>query len=487
MRDHLTFILDRSAQQVRDIAPTTTLLQWLRREKRMTGSKEGCAEGDCGACTVVVGDLIDGGVRYRAVNACILFMGQLEGRLVLTIEHVRAADGTLHPVQQAIVDQHGSQCGFCTPGFVMSLYAAYLNGERPSRLDACDLMAGNLCRCTGYGGLLTAVEQLGDVVRPHWDMERRAGDAAALMAIQHDDSVTFGDGSARAVIPRNLDDVAACIEANPQACLIAGATDVGLWVTKQHRTLSTLVHLDCVSALTAIEVSSSELRIGAAVRYGDVESVLARYYPDFGELVRRIGGRQVRNSGTIGGNIANGSPIGDTSPALIALGARLNLRKGREAREIPIEDYFVDYGQQDRREGEFVVGISVPLLDEPLRLRCYKVSKRFDSDITAVLGAFNIRVAEGLVAEARIAYGGMAGVPKRAVRLEGALIGKSWTAATIASAQLALDVDFVPLSDLRASAGYRMQVAKAMLEKYFVETTEPDTATRLAGRAAAFG
>jgi xanthine dehydrogenase small subunit len=487
MRDQITFLLGSDVQRVGDVAPTTTLLQWLRRSKRMVGTKEGCAEGDCGACSIVLGELKDGQVRYRAVNACILLMGQLEGRLVLTVEHVAGLDGVLHPCQQALIDLHGSQCGFCTPGFVMSLYAAYLTEQRPSRARLNDLLAGNLCRCTGYGGILAAGERMYDLARPDWDVERRARDAAALDAIQHCETVALDCEGERAFSPSDVDAFAGLVASHPDATVVAGATDVGLWVTKQYRVLGCLIHIDRVRDLQSVAVEGRTLRIGAAARYCDVEAVLGAHFPDFGELVRRIGGQQVRNSGTIGGNIANGSPIGDMPPALIALGATLHLRRADVRRSIPLEAFFLSYGKQDRLAGEFVESIEVGLLDDPLSLRCYKVSKRFDSDITAVLGALWIDIAGGYVRDARIAFGGMAAIPKRAKAVEAALCGHAWSEATVAAALAAFELEFAPISDFRASADYRLRVAKAMLQKYFIERADEATATRLVGRGAAFG
>jgi xanthine dehydrogenase small subunit len=486
MRDHLTFLLDGAVVRIRDISPTMTLLNWLRGERRLCGTKKGCAEGDCGACTVVIGEIAGDSVRYRAVNACILLMGQLEGRLVLTVEHVAAPNGHLHPVQKAIVDRHGSQCGFCTPGFVMSLYAAFLNGEIATRQSACDLLAGNLCRCTGYGGLLDATENVGRLERPEWDAARRGRDRAALAALRHDEDIDFSCNGQRLRRPCTVASLARMLDATPRATLVAGATDVGLWVTKQFRRLDDIIHIDGIAELTALSVDGDALWIGAGVRYADAHGLLGGHFADLGELMRRIGGWQVRNSGTIGGNIANGSPIGDMPPALIALGAELCLRRGPDERRIALESYFLDYGKQDRRDGEFLTGVRVPLDAQRPGLRCYKVSKRFDSDITAVLAAINVHVSDGRIARARLAFGGLAGIPKRAHAVERAMTGQPWTMATIITGQRALAEDFKPISDLRASAGYRMLVAQGLLEKYFLETTDATVASRLHGRAAAF-
>ncbi len=417
--------------------PTTTLLDWLRETRRLTGTKEGCNEGDCGACTVMVTDANG----TRALNACILFLPQLAGKAVRTVEGVAAPDGRLHPVQQAMIDHHGSQCGFCTPGIVMSLAVAHLQGRR----DHDDVLAGNLCRCTGYAPIIRAAEAAAAAPVPDW-MDDRAHVAATA---------------------QTADALADWYVANADATLIAGATDVGLWVTKGLRDLSPVAFIAGIEELRRIEVGAEEIRIGACATLAELHRAVAPLHPDFGELLRRYGSEQVRAAATVGGNIANGSPIGDSPPPLIALGATLHLRRGATRRSLPLEDFFLDYGRQDRAPGEFVEAVSFPRQAD--RLRVYKLSKRFDQDISAVCGALNVVVSDGNVQAARIAFGGMAGIPKRAAHVEAALIGQPWTPATVAAALPAFAQDFNPLSDMRASAGYRLTAARNMLRRYFHE------------------
>ena len=416
-----------------DCAPTTTLLDWLREARGLKGTKEGCNEGDCGACTVMVTDASGS----KALNACILFLPQLAGKAVRTVEGLAGPAGQAHPVQTAMVAHHGSQCGFCTPGFVVSMAVAHLNGDR----DHDTVLAGNLCRCTGYAPIVRAAEAVSAVAVPEWMRDRV--------------SATAG---------RSLEGFAAWYLANPDAVLVAGATDVGLWVTKQLRDLGAVAFLGGIAELSRIEVGEV-VRVGAAVTIADLLTAVRDLHPSFAELLRRYGSVQVRNAATIGGNIANGSPIGDGPPALIAMGARLILRRGGEQREMALEAFFVDYRKQDRLPGEFVEAVILPT--SAPALRCYKVSKRFDQDISAVCGCFNVRVADGMVREARIAFGGMAGVPKRAAAVEAALVGRAWTLATILAAQRAFSRDFQPLSDMRASAAYRLKVAENLLLRYF--------------------
>ncbi|MEM8881150.1 MAG: FAD binding domain-containing protein [Pseudomonadota bacterium] len=421
---------------------TTTLLDWLRESQGLTGTKEGCNEGDCGACSVMVTDQ----AGARALNACILFLPQIDGKAVRTVEGISGPDGQLHPVQESMIAHHGAQCGFCTPGFIVTMATAHLNGRR----DFDDQLAGNLCRCTGYAPIIRAAEDASEAPVPDW---------------MYDAGSSNADTSA----PQSSDELADWYLAHPDATLIAGATDVGLWVTKGFRDLGSVAFLNQCADLSGIDVSSETIRIGAMTTLTDLGAAIADHHPSFAELIRRYGSVQVRNAATVGGNIANGSPIGDSPPALIALGARLHLRKGADRRDIALEDFFLDYGRQDRQKGEFVEAITIPRQVD--RLRCYKLSKRFDQDISAVCGAFSIRVEDAQVTEARIAFGGMAGTPKRAAAAEAALLGQLWTEPTIASAADAMVEDFAPLSDMRASAEYRMQSAQGMLQRYFLEDT----------------
>ena len=437
----ISFRLNGTPIFLTGVAPTGTLLDWLRDRRRLTGTKEGCNEGDCGACTVMV----TGPDGAKALNACILLLPQLHGRAVRTVEGISGPDGQLHPVQQAMIDHHGSQCGFCTPGFIVAMAVAHLNGET----DFDTALAGNLCRCTGYAPIIRAAEAAAKEPVPAW---------------LRDDVVAV---SANPALPETSDELAALLEHEPATVLVAGATDVGLWVTKGLRALKPVAFLHRCRDLQNFEEAVAGLRIGAGVTLDRLQREMALRHPSFAELIRRYGSAQVRGAATIGGNIANGSPIGDGPPALIALGAQLELRKGDERRDVALEDFFIDYGKQDIRPGEFVEAITIPAQAD--RLRCYKLSKRFDQDISAVCGCFNITVEDGTVTRARIAFGGIAGIPKRASRVEAAITGQPWTADTVAAASNAWVQDFTPLSDMRASAAYRLDTARNMLTRYFHE------------------
>ncbi|MGD1885050.1 MAG: xanthine dehydrogenase small subunit [Paracoccaceae bacterium] len=445
-----TFLLNGESVTV-DTSPTRTLLDWLREEKGLTGTKEGCNEGDCGACSVMVTDH----AGARALNACILFLPQLEGKAVRTIEGIAGSDGTLHPVQQAMIDHHGSQCGFCTPGFVVTMATAHLNGHA----DHDTQLAGNLCRCTGYVPIIRAAEAARSASPPdHVDdlpllfVPNTAGEAPEELGAEP---------------PTSLDNFAHWYAENPDAILIAGATDVGLWVTKQFRDLRQVAFLSRVVGLDGITVKPDSIRIGAMTTLSDLQREIAPLYPSFGELIRRYGSVQVRGAATIGGNIANGSPIGDGPPALIALGAQLHLRRGDDSRTLLLEDFFLEYGKQDRRPGEFVEAITIPRAGD--HLRCYKLSKRFDQDISAVCGCFWMRLENDRITEVRLAFGGMAGIPTRAEAAEAELLDRPLNKTTLAAGIAAFREDFTPLSDMRASAEYRMQAAQNMLVRAFAE------------------
>lgn len=471
----IRFVLNDETVVIDSISPTTTLLDWLRETKRLTGTKEGCGEGDCGACTVLVGKVIDDRLVYRSINACIRFVPSLSATHVVTIEHLAGPNGVLTPIQQALADLHGSQCGFCTPGIVMSLYALLMEKPTPSRAEIEVALQGNLCRCTGYESIFRAVEAAAADMAgatPDRLTQTRERIIATLNDLKPKRTIRIFHGQQRSIIPFNTADLADAYATEPNAVIVAGATDVGLWVTKQMRQLSPVIFINHLTELQTIDETAEKIRLGAVVTYTQAQNVLAKNFPALGKLLIRIGGQQVRNMGTIGGNVANGSPIGDTPPALIALDATVTLRSRDGARSLPLEDYFIEYGKQARESGEFVEALEIPKLAEDEFYAIYKISKRRDEDISALCGAFKLKLdASGNVASIRIAFGGMAGTPKRATNTESFLTGKPWNEATVNAARAELAKDYAPLSDWRASADYRMLAAQNLLTRLLLETS----------------
>ncbi|MGA8260398.1 MAG: xanthine dehydrogenase small subunit [Arenicellales bacterium] len=483
LRHSIRFVLDGETRVIDDVDPNRTVLQYLREDLQRTGSKEGCAEGDCGACTVVVGELHGDGIRYQAVNACIQFLPTLDGKALFTVESLSAPGAPPHPVQQAMVDCHGSQCGFCTPGFVMSLFALYKRGEFPGRRGVDDALAGNLCRCTGYRPIIDAARRMyelgaqldsGTVNLLTAPAGQSTPDEQALVerlrSLQSVDTLVI-EGTGRTYhAPSSLDALLEIADGHPDATLLAGGTDVGLWVTKQYRDLDDVVYVGNVTELKQVARTDTHLEIGAAVSLSDAFPHILEEYPEFEELFLRFASPPIRNTGTLGGNVANGSPIGDTMPALMAVGASVVVSSARGCRELALEDFYIDYQKNARQPGEVLECVRVPLRRDEMQLAAYKVSKRFDQDISAVCAAFSLQIEDGRVAAFRAGFGGVAAIPKRASACEQALAGKPWDEAAIQTAMAALDRDFTPLTDMRAGEAYRRKVSRNLLYRFYLQT-----------------
>ncbi|HEX2539924.1 MAG TPA: xanthine dehydrogenase small subunit [Caldimonas sp.] len=480
MSSPIRFFHRGAVVEVDGASPTRTVLEWLREDARCTGTKEGCNEGDCGACTVVVGELpapgaphahdFVGGLRLRPVNACIRFLPTLDGKALFSVEDVGRPE-RLHPVQQAMVECHGSQCGFCTPGFVMSLWATYeqhrATGTQPTRQQLADALSGNLCRCTGYRPILDAGERMFELPAEPLATEPIV---QALEALRRAEPFVYAARGGSYEAPRTLARLAAARLARPEARLLAGSTDIGLWVTKMLRELPSLIFTGEVAELSRVDVAGGTMTIGAAVSLEDAYAALVTRFPALREIWLRFASVPVRNAGTLVGNVANGSPIGDSAPVLMALDARVVLRRGDRVRTLPLDGFYTGYMQNRLEAGEFVQAVEVPLDEEAPLLRAYKISKRFDSDISAVCAALAIRLEGDVARTVRLAFGGMAATVKRAAGAEAALTRQPWNEATLTAAQLALVSDFVPLTDMRASAAYRMQVAQNLLRRFWLET-----------------
>jgi len=469
MSTPIRFFYRGAVQEVSNVSPTQTVLQHLREDLHCTGTKEGCAEGDCGACTVVIGSLENGQLEMKAVNACIQFTPTLDGKALFTVEDL-AQGSRLHPVQQALVECHGSQCGFCTPGFAMSLWGMYLKNEGgscPSRREIDDTLSGNLCRCTGYRPIIDAARRMTELPRVDFDREALAG---ILRGLQREAGAIYSAHGQTFHAPRSVDELVAARAAHPQAVLLAGSTDVGLWVTKQMRELNDIIYLGHVEELKTVREQDGLLEIGAGVSLNDAYAAICARYPELAELWQRFASLPIRNAGTLGGNVANGSPIGDSMPWLIALGAAIVLRGPHGERALALEDFYLGYQQKDLQPGEFVQALRIPLPRAGVVFRTYKLAKRFDQDISAVCAAFALELDGGIVKQARIAFGGMAATPKRAALAEAALQGRAWDESAMKDAMAALAQDYAPLTDMRASNTYRMQGAQNLLRRFWLET-----------------
>jgi len=484
MSARIRFLLNGSLAEVEGVSPQTTVLEYLREHARLVGTKEGCAEGDCGACTVVLAEArADGGLAYRPINACIRLLPTIDGKALYTVESLRGADGVAHPAQQAMVACHGSQCGFCTPGFVMSLFGLYKNAHRPDRSAACDALSGNLCRCTGYRPILDAARAMYDLPAPDdWrgpgvgadgarritrDEERTS---AQLATLAHDATFEYAHAGQRFFAPVTTSELARIVAANPKALLVAGATDVGLWITKAHRDLPDLVYVGGVAELAEIRETPDVIEIGAAASLTAAFAALAAEWPELDEAWQRFGSVPIRNSATLGGNVANGSPIGDSMPALIALGATAVLRRLDTTRELPLEAFYVDYRKTALAAGEFVAAIRVPHREPDTLVRAYKVSRRYDQDISAVFVALRLDLAGERIAGARIGCGGVAATPGRASATEAVLVGQRWDTAAAQRAADALAAEFAPITDMRASADYRRAMLASLVLRGWHET-----------------
>ncbi|MFZ5780358.1 MAG: xanthine dehydrogenase small subunit [Pseudomonadota bacterium] len=451
----IRFVLNDEPVEVEGISPMTTLLDWLREHRGLKGTKEGCAEGDCGACTVVL-EQPDG--RRAPMNACIALLGQIDGQGLRTVEGLRGAGQSPHPVQAVMAESDATQCGFCTPGFVMSAYAFAAGGEKADSGTIHDALAGNLCRCTGYRPIVAAMSKVaGMAIEP-----------PLSAATPRRQSVTF-DGRFHA--PRSLAELMALRARHPGALLLAGGTDLGLLASRSRKPPAAVVHLAHVAELGGIAETDKEIVIGGAVSYARALPVLTAAFPALQSYMTRIGSRQIRTMGTIGGNIGTASPIGDMPPVLIALEATLVLASPRGDRMLPLEDFFLDYRKTALAPDEVIRSITIPRLWPGEAFHCDKLSKRRDQDISTVAAGYRLKMEGGRVVEARIGFGGMAATPKRATAVEVALVSGGFAAAAAA-----IERDFAPISDWRGSAAYRRQAARNLLRRLELRLAAPDLA-----------
>ncbi len=452
-----------------NVPPTRTLLQVLREDLNCTGTKEGCNEGDCGACTVVLGEKSGNQIKYSAVNSCIRLAHSIDGMALWAVEDIATQDGGLHPAQKAMVECHGSQCGFCTPGFVMSLFGMYQNrvcqGETVTRQLAQQDLSGNLCRCTGYRPILDAAQAMAALPAVTVD------EVKLLQKLKQTIHKRRGlEPDFTYLLPKTLPELLQLRTAHPKAQIVAGCTDVGLWINKLHMDFAHVLDVTQVRELRRVETYRHHIAIGAAVSLTDAFAALIKDRPQLHTFATRFAGLPVRNSGTLGGNVANGSPIGDSMPLLIALGANVVLMSQRGHREMRLEDFYTGYRKNVLAKDEVLGWIKVPKATAGELAKVYKISKRFDDDISAVCLAINLHLKDGKVASASMGAGGVAATPVRAVKTQTALVGQPWTLATVQQAQAVLQAEFQPISDMRASTAYRTQVLGNLLQRFWLES-----------------
>ncbi|MEW5853254.1 MAG: xanthine dehydrogenase small subunit [Myxococcota bacterium] len=464
--DCIRFTLNGRVVEERSVPPTLTLLQYLRYTQGLTGTKEGCAEGDCGACTVAILDAdAQGGPAWRAVNSCLVLLPMLQGKQVVSVEGI-AQGGAPHPAQESLVQALGSQCGYCTPGVVMSMFEACYRKDldQPWKLD--DQMCGNLCRCTGYRPIKDATKQVAGTLP---DDKFRV---ALKDAPRADMKLSYQAGAQRYFTPTTVEELGARLAEHPEARIVCGGTDVSLEVTKRYQELPLVISVEGVPELRRMEkLSDGTVRIGATATLSDVEAFTEMPLPPVHRMLRYFASRQIKNRGTVGGNLCNASPIGDMAPVLLSLDASVELTSRNGTRRVPLKEFFLSYRKTALQKGEFLSAVLVPPIPSDARASAYKVSKRRELDISAVAAGFLVRVdGGGLVVEARLGFGGMAATPARARQTEAALVGKPWNEQTVEEAALLLDKDFAPISDHRGSSWYRATVAKNLLRGFFVET-----------------
>ena len=461
------FLHNNKILEINNPDPNQTILNYIRTELKKTGTKEGCAEGGCGACTIVIGELVNGQIKYSAINSCIAFVPSLNGKQLLIVEDLVSNDGKLHPVQDVMVKFHGSQCGFCTPGFVMSLFSMFKNNKSYETELIKDSISGNLCRCTGYRPIIDAAKSLNKVQKKD-QFSKNRNKVIKLLKKINSKNIYINSEDKKFFSPKTIKDLKNIIRKNSNSNFLAGGTDLSLKVTKERKEIPCIINLKEVKELDFIKINQNYLEVGAATSLIKFENKIKRYYPDFYSVLKRYGSVQIRNVGTIGGNIATASPIGDTLPILLSLDAEILIEGLNKKKSFPINNFFTGYRKTKLKKNEFISSIKIPLFKENI-FKAYKISKRFDDDISSILGSFNFEIINNKIKQVYIAYGGMAAVPKRARACETMLKNKPLTINTFIKAKDYLEKDFMPLDDMRASKEYRLEVAKNLLIKCFIE------------------
>ena len=464
---NIEFIYQNKIFKIKNPDSNETLLNYIRTKLKKTGTKEGCAEGGCGACTIVLGELKNNEINYKAINSCITFLPTLQGKQLILVEDLISKEGLLHPVQQAMVNYHGSQCGFCTPGFIMSLFSIYKKNSKFKKTEIKDSISGNLCRCTGYQPIIKAAQSLKNKNKIDQFSKNKKNTINLLKKINNKSVVIYYKGK-KYFAPRYVMELKKILKKNTDVDFLSGGTDLSLIVTKERKNINSIVYMNSIRELQYIKNNNEYIEVGASTPLIELESYIKKYYPDFTKILKRYGSPQIRNVATVAGNIATASPIGDCLPLLLSLNAKIVLQDFKKTKIFFLDDFFISYRKTKLKKGQFIHSIRIPLFKDNT-FKAYKVSKRFDDDISSVCAAFNLEIKKNKIISVRIAYGGMAAIPKRAIYCEKILSNSSVTDAIINKAKKALEKDFKPISDMRASRSYRMEVAKNLLEKFCAE------------------
>ena len=468
--DTIKFIYKDQTVKIKNPNPNETLLNYIRTKLKKTGTKEGCAEGGCGACSVVLAELKDNKINYFSVNSCIMFLPTLQGKQLILVEDLATDNDSLHPVQQAMVNCHGSQCGFCTPGFVMSLFSMFKNYSKFNDNLIKNSISGNLCRCTGYKPIIKAAKSLNNKNKND-QFDRNKKKTIKLLEKIKNESIVIYKENKRYFAPKYVQELKKILKKNINAHLLSGGTDLSLLVTKERKDIDSIIYMNSIDELNYIKNNNKYIEVGATTPLAKFENYIQKYYSDFNSILKRYGSVQIRNVATIAGNIATASPIGDTLPLLLSLDAKVVLKSIKKNKIIPLNDFFIDYRKTKLKKDQFIDSIRIPIFPKNI-FKAYKVSKRFDDDISSVCASFNLEVINQEIKNIRIAYGGMASIPKRAKYCEKILLNSLITEKIINKAQVSLEKDFKPISDMRASSKYRMEVAKNLLRKCFLEITQ---------------
>ena len=463
----IKFVWENKIHSISNLDPNETILNYVRLKLKKTGTKEGCAEGGCGACTVVLGELKNNKIFYQAINSCIGFVTSLEGKQLILVEDLVSKNGTLHAVQDAMINYHGSQCGFCTPGFVMSLFAMYKNFSSYNKENIQDSISGNLCRCTGYRSIVDAAKSLNNTNR-YDQFDKNKKKIINLLKKINSENVSLKNGNKKYFSPKNINELIKTIKNNPNSIFLSGGTDLSLNVTKGRKDINNIISLNSVKELKFIKERNGNIEVGAATSLTEFESFIKKYYPDFNAILKRYGSVQIRNIGTMAGNIATASPIGDTLPLLLSLDAKVVLQKKSKKTILPLKNFFISYRKTKLKKEQFIHSVIIPIFKKNI-FKAYKISKRIDDDISSVCASFNLEINNNKIKNIKIAYGGMASIPKRAVNCEKTLINSSLSEENFEKAKKNLEKDFKPINDTRATKDYRMEVAKNLLMKCFIE------------------